>query len=97
MKCSARLHRLPNRWRHVSRDAFIAQTSGLHGKGRATSQLYHTTLNPTQLSSGGDLIFAAGGNLPLPASPLFTRVSSLPIFKPSVYAGFQIACPQTPY
>ena len=33
----------------------------------------------------------------LPASPLFTRVSGLPIFKPSVYVGFQTTCPQTPY
>jgi len=39
----------------------------------------------------------AGGDLTLPASPLFTGVSGLPIFKPSVYVGFRTACPQTPY
>ena len=33
----------------------------------------------------------------LPASPLFTGVSSLPIFKPTVYVGFQPTCPQAPY
>ena len=32
----------------------------------------------------------------LPDSPLFTWVSSLPTFKPSVYGNFQYTCPQTP-
>jgi hypothetical protein len=39
----------------------------------------------------------SGGDLTLPASPLFTGVSGMPIFKPSVYADFWPACPQTPY
>ena len=32
----------------------------------------------------------------LPDSPLFTWVSGLPTFKPSVYGNFQYTCLQTP-
>ena len=56
-----------------------------------------TQLTGSALSIGNALALTSGGDLPLPASPLFTRVSSLSIFKPTVYAGFRAACPQTPY
>lgn len=39
----------------------------------------------------------SGGDLLLPASPMFTRVPSIPIRKPTVYVCFRPAYPQTPY